>query len=269
MIKKPRKLEYYGSKGRLAHWINSHLPHDRSYVEPFCGMAAVFLVRKPSRTEILNDINGDLSNWWRCVRDHTDELARMTYLTPRSRDHFAEAKKVLKDENRSDDPVRRAWAIHVVLQQGFNAGTAQPHWRVGLESSTFNKWLPEEFSVLAERLKSTQIENRDALDVLSMYAKHRDVVIYVDPPYPDTRRHYTRANNINPKKLGKELLAQKGKVAISGYEDTWDHLGWRVERIKTITSIGSAAGKTSSHRVECLWMNYDPIRTTVPQTRLL
>ena len=102
-----------------------------------------------------------------------------------------------------------------------------------------------------------------------MCAKHHDVVVYVDPPYPNTVRHYAKANNINPKKLGKALLAQKGKVAISGYGDTWDHLGWRVEKIKTVTYIGAAAGKTSASRVECLWMNYDPIRTTVPQTRLL
>ena len=45
--------------------------------QPFAGMGGVFLrrARRP-KTEIVNDINGDIANLFRVVREHPDELAR-------------------------------------------------------------------------------------------------------------------------------------------------------------------------------------------------
>ena len=60
---------YYGGKARLAGWIASLLPAHRTYVEPFCGSAAVLFAKRPSPTEILNDLDGAVVNFFRVLRE--------------------------------------------------------------------------------------------------------------------------------------------------------------------------------------------------------
>ena len=85
-------LSYYGGKsgghgssGR-GRWIASLLPGDTRtlYAEPYAGMLGILLQRAPAKLEIVNDLNRRIVNWWRVVRDHPDELARMMrYLSGR------------------------------------------------------------------------------------------------------------------------------------------------------------------------------------------
>jgi hypothetical protein len=62
-------LHYYESKARLAPWIANLLPAHRTYVEPFCGSAAVRFAKRPSPTEILNDLDGTVVNFLRVLRE--------------------------------------------------------------------------------------------------------------------------------------------------------------------------------------------------------
>ncbi len=87
-----RTLSYYGGKRGYgkAQWIASFLPHtpDSCYIEPFAGMAGVLLARAPVKTEILNDLNGRVVNWWRAVRDKPEEFGRLLEFTPFSRAEY-------------------------------------------------------------------------------------------------------------------------------------------------------------------------------------
>ncbi len=83
--------QYFGSKGRLAPWIASLLPPARTYVEPFCGSAAVLFAKPPSPTEVINDADGDLVLLFRMLRDHGAEVARALRLTPYARAELAAA----------------------------------------------------------------------------------------------------------------------------------------------------------------------------------
>ena len=70
---------WLGGKRILAKRIIARLeaiPH-RCYAEPFVGMGGVFFRRKQRpKSEILNDINGEIVNLFRIVREHPDELTR-------------------------------------------------------------------------------------------------------------------------------------------------------------------------------------------------
>ena len=48
-------------------------PHD-SYVEPFCGGASVFLGKKKARTNHLNDVDTELIETYKAIRDHPEKL---------------------------------------------------------------------------------------------------------------------------------------------------------------------------------------------------
>src|SRR5437868_4884894 len=107
-------IAYYGSKVRLAEQIAERLPAHTHYVEPFAGSLAVLLAKKPSRMETVNDIDGDLMNFWRVLRNRPEELFRVCSLTPHSRfEHDASYVDI-----SALDELERARLVWVRLTQG-------------------------------------------------------------------------------------------------------------------------------------------------------
>src|ERR1700680_4546855 len=69
-------LPYIGGKNRLAKQIIALFPEHTTYVEPFAGGAQVFFHKQPSRVEILNDLDGEIVNFFRVCQWHYEELIR-------------------------------------------------------------------------------------------------------------------------------------------------------------------------------------------------
>lgn len=69
-------VPWIGGKRRLARYILPLFPHHQCYVEPFCGAAALFFMKEPSKVEAINDINGDVVNLYRVVQHHLEEFVR-------------------------------------------------------------------------------------------------------------------------------------------------------------------------------------------------
>ena len=100
----------------------------------------------------------------------------------------------------------------------------------------------------------TQIECYDALKLLDDIKDREYAVIYADPPYWTANTTAYKHQSFNIDDLTDLFLAQKGKVAISGYPGEWDHLGWHKE-IKGATRYNIK--NVPEPRTEVLWMNYD------------
>ncbi len=64
------------STGKRKADILPLFPAHSCYVEPFCGAAALFFIKEPSKIKVLNDINGDLVRLYRVVQNHLDEFVR-------------------------------------------------------------------------------------------------------------------------------------------------------------------------------------------------
>ena len=69
-------VPWIGGKRRLAKHILPLFPAHTCYVEPFCGAAALYFLKTPSKTEVINDINGELVNLYRVVKHHLEEFIR-------------------------------------------------------------------------------------------------------------------------------------------------------------------------------------------------
>lgn len=257
---------YFGGKSSnspVGKWVISLIPWERNstYIEPFAGMMGVLLGRRPVRCEIVNDLDGNIVNWWSQVRDNTDELAKHIHCMPFSRQELMNAWKVLK--HPSDySPLRRALALHVILEQGIykRMGNTKPSWRVAFKPAggRSSQWQWHHIAELAERIRNVQIENRDALKVLERSCIEPEAVIYCDPPYSTADTTSYRERKADWARMAAILKESKARVAVSGYRDEWDNLGW-MKRQKTV-NLSYIHGKEVRHheRTECLWMNYEP-----------
>ena len=78
-------VRYHGGKFLLADWIISHFPHHHGYVEPFGGGGSVLLKKGRCHFEVYNDLDGEIVNLFRCMRDNGERLRNLIRLTPYSR----------------------------------------------------------------------------------------------------------------------------------------------------------------------------------------
>jgi DNA adenine methylase len=82
-------IPWLGGKRRLADRLLPLFPPHVCYVELFCGGAALFFLRQvPAKTEVLNDVNGELVNLYRVVQHHLEEFVRQFKWTISSREVF-------------------------------------------------------------------------------------------------------------------------------------------------------------------------------------
>ena len=259
-----RSLKYIGGKATRAPWIAGLLPWAKHscYVEPFGGMMSVLLYREPVKMEIFNDANGDIVNWWRCVQSRRDEFVQMIEATPMARSEFEKARHILFDEpwSSTDEPnLRRGHAVYTYLMT-CQKKTLTPHKTFSLTMQprvgSLGRWKHERVEALARRLWNVQLECTDGVALLERLVDKPYVVAYVDPPYPTNWQggggygmtcDYDALTNV--------LHRMCGSVAISGYGDEWNHLGWR--RYEKIDNFSDIKNAKKSQRVEVLWTNYD------------
>ncbi|WP_021880604.1 DNA adenine methylase [Paenibacillus sp. P22] len=94
----PRILHYPGSKWSMADWIISHMPEHSTYLEPFFGSGAVLFNKEPAVLETVNDLDGDVVNLFRVVRERPEELAHALRWTPYARSEYLAAHEAVVDE---------------------------------------------------------------------------------------------------------------------------------------------------------------------------
>ncbi len=254
-------LKYPGSKWGLAGWICERIPPHRVYVEPYFGSGAVFFRKPASRLELLNDLDGEVVNLFRVIRERPAELAAVVELTPWAREELAESIG-FRDAGNLDE-VERARRLLVWTWQQIGRRTdseAVNGWRWTRDacSNPVLAWkgLPDRIAAAAARLKDAQIECRPALDVIRDYAAG-DVLIYADPPYVrSTRRRkmyrHEMADQDHAQMLSA-LITHPGPVLLSGYEhalyaDLLGEAGWIEERVRGFSDGGNG-------RLEVLWAN--------------
>lgn len=87
-MKAPRILHYPGSKWSMVDWIIGNMPDHQTYLEPYFGSGAVFFNKEPADLETINDLDGDIVNLFRVIRECPDELAKLVHWTPYSREEY-------------------------------------------------------------------------------------------------------------------------------------------------------------------------------------
>lgn len=259
-------LRYHGAKFRLAPWIMGFFPPHRCYVEPFGGAAGVLLQKPRTYAEVYNDLDGDVVNFFRVLRNPLSRarLIEQCALTPYAKEEFDQVWEA------TTEPVERARRIAIRAQMGFGSagaskgttgfrvdtkrayGTSQQHWAE----------FPESLAATAERFTGVLIENREAVDVMRQHDAP-DTLHFVDPPY----MHQTRVRGAGKARYYRHEMADEqhvqllaavrelqGMVVLSGYRTSlYDGAlaGWT--RHQTTARISAVRG--GAVRTECVWIN--------------
>ncbi|MBX5112704.1 DNA adenine methylase [Rhizobium lentis] len=264
-------LRWHGGKWRLAPWIIGHFPSHRTYVEPFGGAASV-LIRKPrAYAEIYNDLDDEVVDLFRVLRDpdRAAALEQLLRLTPFARCEFRSAYEP------TDDVVERCRRLIIRSFMGFgsnaHASAEKGHRSTGFRASSSRSgttpaidWAnyPAAMAALVERMQGVVIESRPAIEVMAQHDR-AETLHYVDPPY----MHETRAQgnkydlgwrmyryemtNDQHAQLLEYLRSVQGMVVLSGYPaPLYDDMLFDWRRVEKETFADGAR-----QRLEVLWIN--------------
>jgi DNA adenine methylase len=251
-------LNYIGGKNRLAKIIIEQIPQHLTYVEPFSGGAQVFFQKPRSTIEILNDLDGELVNFYRVCQNHHEELIRSMRFIPASREWFQNFHRGspeglgLTDIQRAvrflylqklaygGRVTRKAYGIHVVTK---------PNWR--------EEFIAKALTEAHSRLAGVQIEHLPYEEILKRYDRP-GTFFYLDPPYYDIRLYRHNLEHEDFRQMAELLGAIKGRFILS----INDHpevrklfAGFHIETVKITYSLHRIVGKRHQ---ELLIRNFNP-----------
>ena len=252
-------ITYYGGKQSLLKYLLPLIPPHKIYCEPFFGGGALFFAKPKSEVEVINDLNGEVVNFFKVVKTKFSELQKEVQGSPHSRELFKRAKAIYDFPDMFTD-VKRAWAFWIVTNQGF-AGTIGA-WGFGKddskEKSLANK--RNDFTKeYAHRFERGQIEHNDALKVIDR-CDDKNAFMYCDPPYINSDQgHYAGYTESDYKLLLDKLAKAKGKFLLSSYPNPLlntyiKKYKWKVKQVKKSVAVTK---RTDKQKTEMMVFNYD------------
>ena len=254
-------LKYPGAKWRIAGWIIENMPTHHSYIEPFFGSGAIFFNKSPSNIETINDLDGEVVNFFEVIRDMPQELAAKIHMTPYARAVYENVYKELCNYNQSKLDKALKFCIKINMSHGFRCNS-KVGWKNDVQGreaayalQSWNK-IPDLIMKAAARLKEVQIEQRPAIEVIRRFNNPK-CLIYCDPPYVletrSTKQYNFEMSNKDHEDLLNTVLESKSKIIISGYESGIYNDALKNWRKKTGYSLTQSLRKAK----EVIWMNYD------------
>ena len=202
-----------GGKRRLADRIIPLFPAHECYVEVFCGGAALYFLRPvPARTEVINDINGELVNLYRCVQHHLEEFVRQFKWALTSRQVFKWLQDA-KPEGMTD--IQRAARFYYLQQHAFGGKVDGQTFGTATTGPAINLCrIEENLSAAHLRLAGTYVENLSWRECVKRYDRAH-TFFYMDPPYWQTEGYGVPFEFGEYEEMARVMGNCKAKVMVS------------------------------------------------------
>lgn len=266
---------WYGGKGNVKEKLLGLMPSHLHYVEVFGGGASLLFAKEPAGgIEVFNDIDGNLVNLFRVLRDpgKFERFHQMVSLTPYARSEYYECRDL-----ECEDDVERARRFFVVARMSFS-GQFGTGWSYAVSNvnrgmaGTTSKYLSiiEELPEIHARLMRVQIENLDFREIIPKYGA-AGTLLYCDPPYPKAvksklKKYEHEMADKDHEDMVALLLEYPQAAMLSGYAnplyDVLEDRGWVRFDFETAchavgkTRLTGNLGKDSMQtRIESVWLN--------------
>lgn len=209
---------YIGGKRNLAKRLTAiieKIDHD-TYAEPFVGMGGVFLRRqRRPPAEVINDLSGDVSNFFRVLQVHYAHFLEMLRFQVTSR---AEFERLCRVDPTTLTDMQRAARFLYLQRTAFGGKVEGRNFGVSLgRGGSFDVTrLGPMLEDLHVRLAGIVIERLTWQAFLKRYDR-AGTLFYLDPPYHGCEGDYgpgmfTRAEF---EELAAALAALQGKFVLS------------------------------------------------------
>jgi|SRR5579859_1219989 len=249
-------LSYIGGKNRLAKRVIEIFPEHLTFVEAFAGGAQVFFRKEPSKIEVLNDLDGEIVNFYRVCQQHHEELLRYFKFVVVSRTWFDLLKR--SDPSTLTD-IQRAARYLYLLRNCFASLILNPSYhRNVVQPPSFNlSGLPELIENAHKRLERVQLECAPYEEVIGRFDRNT-TLFYLDPPYWGRQLYRHNLGEADFEKLAGQLKKIRGKFILS-LNDVPEvrklFEGFHIEGVELHYTAQKSAGKRYK---EVLIMNFKP-----------
>lgn len=209
-------IPWIGGKSQLKKIIVESFPNDKSYdrfIDVFGGGGSILFAKdKHADLEVYNDANGNLVNFFRCLKCHRQELQREIRYYLNSREMFLDCRQNIDMSGFTD--IQRAAMFYVLIKISFGAD-------IRSFGCNKNRLGTDIFENIEKRLDGVVIENKDFENLIKVYDRD-NALFYCDPPYHKTERHYTvKFTDEDHKRLCEALHNIKGKFVLSYNDDNF------------------------------------------------
>lgn len=243
-------IPWIGGKRRLAKTILPLFSAHDCYCEPFCGAGAIFFLKPPSPTEIINDINSELVNLYRVVQHHLEEFIRQFKWSLISREIY----KWLQDtplEILTD--IQRAARFYYLQKLAFGGKVSGQTFGTAATSPPRLNLLriEEDLSTAHLRLARTFIEHLDWQRCINKYDRPT-TLFYLDPPYWQTEGYGVPFPLDQYQAMADLLRTIKGKAILS-INDHPDiraiFKGFPMQTVDLSYTVGGVKNRTTSREL--------------------
>lgn len=206
-------VPWIGGKRRLAQHILPLFPAHACYVEPFAGAAALFFLKEPAKSEVLNDVNGDLVNLYRVVQHHLEEFVRQFKWALTSREVFRWLQ-MTHPETLTD--IQRAARFYYLQRNAF--GGKVDGQTLGTSTTCGPRLnllrIEEGLSAAHLRLSGVFVENLDWAACIARYDRPH-TLFYCDPPYWGTAGYGVEFGLEQYRHMADLARTMQGRMVIS------------------------------------------------------
>lgn len=250
-------IPWVGGKRRLAKKLLPLFPEHACYVEPFCGAAALYFMKTPSKVEVINDINGDLVNLYRVLQHHLETFIQQFKWALVSRQMF-EWLRITPGETLTD--IQRAARFYYLQRQAFGGKVeGQTFGTATTSPPRFNLLrIEEDLSLAHMRLCRTCIEHMDWAKCIAKYDRPH-TLFYCDPPYWQTEGYGVEFGFANYVRMAELARTIEGKMIISVNDiPEMRHVfaGFQMESVGIHYTL-QGAGRGSAQQQELIIRNWD------------
>lgn len=257
-------IKWIGGKFKSLKYLLPLIPSHEGYVEVFGGAGWLLFAKPPSKWEVINDLDENLSNFWTVLKEKENEFIDSFKYEVISRSTFNKYKEVYKTKTYIDN-INKAHILYYLLKAGTSAslpdgggcgfGRSKEVSRLRLDK------LPNDIEQAHNRLLKVTIECQDFRALMSYY-DDENTFFYLDPPYRKTSRssypvgEFTDKDYSDLSNLCKNL---KGKFLLSINDDDFIRnlfSGFNIVRTIEIHYSSSNPKKVSKKFPELIITNY-------------
>lgn len=204
-LPKPRPvIGWAGGKGRMLKYLLPLIKPHTAYVEVFGGGLALFLAKEPSRLEIINDINGDLVQFYRCCKFHHEALLDELDMVLNSRRDF-------EDYSRQPGLTDIQRAARWFTRNKLSFSGKGSHFAIQ-RSQSLSSRAQRQLAIqsLNRRLDKTTVEQKPWEYMVATY-DNPEVLWFFDPPYPESGGTYAGWSELDVERFCTALKKLSGQ----------------------------------------------------------